>query len=87
MATKDELAAELEQVAADAEEANNKADALIEANVAVKAQVVDLQKQIDDLKASGGATAADLDGLLATAKKIDDSIKTQIGEDDAALGG
>jgi septal ring factor EnvC (AmiA/AmiB activator) len=79
MATKDEVVAELTNLKTEVENANTKADTLI-------ALVGTLKKQIADLQASGGATPADLDGVLASIKDAEQSLKDQEAQDDAAAG-
>lgn len=78
MATKDDVNQGLDDLAAEAESANTKADTLI-------ALVSTLNQEILDLKAAGGATATDLDGMLVKIKTTRDSLKAQEVQDDAAV--
>lgn len=74
-----DVKADLDAALVAVEAANDKADALI---VGVEL----LRQEVADLKASGGATAADLDALDATAKQILAEANAQSAEDDAELG-
>lgn len=79
MSALEDLQTKVDSLAATAEASNAKADTLI-------TLVGSLKQQIADLQAAGGATPDQLAALGTQIQGVEDSLRAQISEDDAAAG-